>query len=530
MEFLLSDLIRASALATPNSPAIQHGELTLDYQSLENLVERTATGFIRVGLGRQERVAVYLPKQVEFVATAFGAARAGGVFVPVNPVLKHAQVGHILRDCNVRVLVTSCARLQTLAEELGRCPDLRRIVLIDTVPGIPELDLPDLDLVTWEQLLDENGAGFHRVIDTDMASILYTSGSTGLPKGVVLSHRNMVAGARSVAGYLENDHDDRILAVLPFSFDAGFSQLTTAFVAGACTVMLDYLLPKDVVAALQREVITGMTGVPPLWVQLTQRDWPASITDHLRYIANTGGAMPRATLTRLRQMLPDTKTYLMYGLTEAFRSTYLPPEELDRRAGSMGKAIPNAEVMVVREDGTPCAPDEPGELVHRGALVAMGYWNDPERTAQRFRPAPGQASGIPLPEIAVWSGDTVKMDADGYLYFVGRRDDMIKTSGYRVSAAEIEEVLYSSGVVAEAVVVGVPHPALGQAVVVVGVAKQGGEQASDTVIQACARDLPAFMVPQHVAWRDGLPRNPNGKIDRKQLADQLADLFQDIDV
>jgi acyl-CoA ligase (AMP-forming) (exosortase A-associated) len=530
MEFLLSDLIRASALATPKSPAIQHGELTLDYQSLENLVERTAAGFIRAGLGRGERVAVYLPKQVEFVAAVFGAVRAGGVFVPVNPVLKHAQVGHILRDCNVRILVTSCARLQTLAAEFARCPDLRCVVLIDTVPGTPDPELPDLEFVSWERLQEDDGVGFHRAIDTDMAGILYTSGSTGLPKGVVLSHRNMVAGARSVAGYLENHRNDRILAVLPFSFDAGFSQLTTAFVAGACTVMLDYLLPKDVVASLQRERITGMTGVPPLWVQLTQRDWPESITMHLRYIANTGGAMPRATLARLRQMLPETKTYLMYGLTEAFRSTYLPPEELDRRPGSMGKAIPNAEVMVVRENGKLCAPDEPGELVHRGALVAMGYWNDPERTAQRFKPAPGQATGIPIPEIAVWSGDTVKMDADGYLYFVGRRDDMIKTSGYRVSAAEIEEVLYSSGAVAEAAVVGVPHPALGQAVVVVGVARQGADQASDAVIQACTRNLPAFMVPQHVDWRDSLPRNPNGKIDRKQLADQLADLFQDIEI
>src|SRR5690606_728353 len=270
-----------------------------------------------------------------------------------------------------------------------------------------------------------------RRIDTDIAAILYTSGSTGRPKGVVLSHRNMVCGATSVASYLENTADDRILAVLPFSFDAGLSQLTTGFSVGATVVMLDYLLPRDVVRTLAEQRITGITGVPPLWVQIVDQEWPSEVAGSLRYLANTGGAMPSETLRRLRSLLPDTSIFLMYGLTEAFRSTYLPPSEIDRRPGSIGKAIPNAEILVLRPDGTECDPEEPGELVHRGALVAQGYWNDPERTREKFRPLPSGEPGFQHTEVAVWSGDTVKKDRDGFLYFIGRRDEMIKSSGYR---------------------------------------------------------------------------------------------------
>ena len=290
-----------------------------------------------------------------------------------------------------------------------------------------------------------------------MAAILYTSGSTGNPKGVVLSHRNMVAGADSVSTYLENTPNDRILAVLPFSFDAGFSQMTTAFTVGASCFLMDYLLPRDVIRAVAKYRISGLGGVPPLWVQLAQLEWSQEAVNSLRYFTNTGGAMPTATLADLRASLPNSKPYLMYGLTEAFRSTYLPPAEVDNRPGSMGKAIPNAEIMVVREDGTPCEPNEPGELVHRGALVSLGYWNDPARTAERFKPAPSQPAGIPIPELAVWSGDTVRADEDGFLYFIGRKDDMIKTSGYRVSPSEVEEVIHKTEQAVDVAALGIPH-------------------------------------------------------------------------
>jgi len=286
-------------------------------------------------------------------------------------------------------------------------------------------------------------------------------------------------------------------------------------------------MPRDVLNALERERVTGLTAVPPLYIQLAQLGWPHSVTEHLRYFANTGGRMPLETLKALRNKLPRTRPFLMYGLTEAFRSTYLPPDEIDRRPDSIGKAIPNAEILVLRDDGTPCAPDEPGELVHRGALVGMGYWNDPEKTRERYRALPGREPGLVLPEIAVFSGDTVRMDADGFLYFVGRRDEMIKTSGYRVSPTEIEEVVYATRLVVEAAAFGVPHPTLGQAIVVAATPAPGTDALdADKLLDACRERLPAFMIPAKIDIRPApLPRNPNGKIDRKSLGAEFAGLF-----
>jgi acyl-CoA ligase (AMP-forming) (exosortase A-associated) len=331
----------------------------------------------------------------------------------------------------------------------------------------------------------------------------------------------------SVAQYLENHPDDRILAALPLSFDAGFSQLTTAFHVGATVALINYLLPRDVLTAVERYRITGLTAVPPLWIQLAQLKWPEAARKSLRYIANTGGRMPKATLDALREALPTTLPYLMYGLTESFRSTYLPPSEVDRRPDSIGKAIPNAEVMVVREDGTLCDANEPGELVHRGALVSLGYWNDPEKTAERFKPAPGQPSGLVMPEIAVWSGDTVRKDEDGFIYFISRRDEMIKTSGYRVSPTEVEEVIYATGLVSEAAALGIAHPVLGQAIVVVAMPPAQASLDAKRLLDECCERLPAYMVPARIVERTAsLPRNPNGKIDRKLLAQELQTLFE----
>jgi acyl-CoA synthetase (AMP-forming)/AMP-acid ligase II len=262
-----------------------------------------------------------------------------------------------------------------------------------------------------------------------------------------------------------------------------------------------------------------------LWSQLADLTWPAQISDHLRYLTNSGGAMPGATLAKLRAALPRTQPFLMYGLTEAFRSTYLPPAEIDRRPDSIGKAIPNAEILVVRQDGSPCAPNEPGELVHRGSLVALGYWNDPAKTAERYKPVPGQDPGLVLTEMAVWSGDTVRMDDEGFIYFIGRADEMIKTSGYRVSPTEVEEILFASGLVADAAAVGVTHPSLGQAIVVVAAPAAGVQPDAAALIAACKGQLPLFMVPHHVEWRESLPRNPNGKYDRALLASELKGLF-----
>jgi len=534
---LLPELITLTAQRTPHAVALTSGTAQLRYSELSASVSQFASGLIELGVGRSERVAIYLDKRFETVVASFGAPAAGAVFVPVNPLLKPEQVAFILRDCNVRVLVTSPERLALMNDVLADCLDLRHVVLTDSAAGaanatsatsagqaIQAVAVGAVPVTCWRDLLSGSVRPGHRVIDTDMAAILYTSGSTGKPKGVVLSHRNMVAGGKSVASYLGNGPQDTLLAALPLSFDAGFSQLTTAFHSGARVVLLNYLMPRDVLKAMEREGVTGLTAVPPLYIQLAQLDWPVAINDKLRYFANTGGHMPLDTLTLLRQRAPQAKPFLMYGLTEAFRSTYLPPDEVDRRPDSIGKAIPNAEILVLREDGTPCSADEPGELVHRGALVGMGYWNDAEKTAERYKllapDAPGRQGGLQLPEYAVFSGDTVRMDREGFLYFIGRRDEMIKTSGYRVSPVEVEEILYATKLVGECVAFGVHHPTLGHAIQVIAThALLTGAVDQKALLNECRMRMPAYMVPAGIEFVAGpLPRNPNGKIDRKLLS------------
>ena len=521
---LLHELVSVAAERAPESPALSYGKAVMDYAQLQSGVCAFAAGLLTLGMQRSERVGIWLEKRIETVIASFGAPCAGGVFVPMNPLLKPEQVAFIAQDCNVRVLVTSPERLALLLPVLADFHDLRHVVLTESAaPGqlVPE----GIELHHWSTLQAEPPRPGHRVVDHDMVAILYTSGSTGRPKGVVLSHRNMVAGAKSVASYLGNHADDSLLAALPLSFDAGFSQLTTGFHAGARVVLLNYLLPRDVLNALARERITGLTAVPPLYIQLTQLEWPAEIGKHLRYFANTGGRMPRETLDALRSRVPRAKPYLMYGLTEAFRSTYLPPEQVDLRPDSIGKAIPNAEILVLREDGSECAPDEPGELVHRGALVGQGYWNDADKTAERYKLLPGRPGGLMLPEYAVFSGDTVRRDADGFLYFIGRRDEMIKTSGYRVSPTEVEEILYATQRVGECVAFGVDHKTLGQVIQVIATPAAGSDELDcDALLAACRQHMPAYMVPAGVEVLAGpLPRNPNGKIDRKLLATAWVD-------
>lgn len=369
-----------------------HLALTVDgrhwsYADLQSQMERCAAGLLSLGLSAAH-VWRCTSKAVETVVASFAAPAAGGVLVPINPLLKAAQVAHILQDAQAQVLVTSAARLAALSRCWRPAPSCGMwCCVMGAHSPLPPVGRTTLVLHVWPDVLDSQSAALPALLDTDVA-VIYTSGSTGQPKGVVLSHRNLVAGATSVAGYLYNRADDTLLAVLPLSFDAGFSQLTTAFLVGARVVLLNYLLPRDVLQAMVRERVTGLTAVPPLYMQLAALDWPAGAAQHLRYWANTGGRMPGATLQRLRDLAPAALPFLMYGLTEAFRSTYLPPEEVDRRPDSIGRAIPNAEVRVLRDDGSECAVDEPGELVHRGPLVALGTGGGPEETAHRskFRP------------------------------------------------------------------------------------------------------------------------------------------------
>ena len=514
MHTQLHDIVDAMAARRGDAPALTHDDTTVTYAELWQAARAFGSGLAEAGLERGGRVAIFLDKRIETVVSVLGASVAGGVFVPVNPVLRPKQVAYILDDCSVRVLVTTPERFELLREELAGCTAVRHVVILGTAPE--PAPGAGYSVHGWDAFQGEAEVpAARRGIDVDMAAILYTSGSTGKPKGVVLSHRNVLTGGASVSQYLENHPGDVILAALPLSFDAGFSQLTTGFTVGAHVVLVNYLLARDIVRLCAKHQVTGLTCVPPLWIQLADQKWPEEATRSLRYFANTGGRMPRATLDRLRAIFPAAKPYLMYGLTEAFRSTYLDPAEVDRRPDSIGKAIPNAEIMVVREDGTPCAPGEEGELVHRGALVALGYWNDAERTAERFRPAPGREAGLCTTELAVWSGDVVVADEDGYLYFVGRADEMIKTSGYRVSPSEVEEAALRTELAVDAVAFGAEDARLGQRIVLVVAPADGATLEPATLLAALRSVLPAFMVPAEVVVRDAIPRSPNGKYDRQ---------------
>jgi acyl-CoA ligase (AMP-forming) (exosortase A-associated) len=514
---LLHHLLDEAAARDPHATALVCRGRQLSYQALAALQDGFAAGVGRSGAGPGTRIGIYLSKSFEAVAAAFGASRAGACFVPINPALKPRQVGHILRDCGVTILVTSPERHAQMGDQLRDCPGLRLVVL--TGEAQPGQATAGQGHCRWAAFIDAPRAAARPGADHDMAAILYTSGSTGAPKGVVLSHRNLVTGAQSVASYLHNHARDRILALLPLSFDAGFSQLTTGFLSGACVVLHEYLGAAEAVRVMAQERVTGVTAIPPVWIQLAELDWPDEIGRHLRYFANTGGKMPREVLARLRRRAPGAAPYLMYGLTEAFRSTYLPPDQVERRPDSIGKAIPNQEVLVLRPDGLPCAPDEPGELVHRGSTVSLGYWNDPQKTAERFRVLPARAPGLVLPEYAVFSGDTVRMDEAGYLYFIGRKDEMIKCSGYRISPTEVEEAVYETGLAREAVAYGVAHERLGQAVALVVLPTDPGRFSEPALLDALKPLVPHYMLPHSISVSDrALPRNANGKIDRGGLA------------
>ena len=482
----------------PAASALVTREGTLDYAALEAGVGALAAALLSRGLARGDRVASWLPKTRMTSLLPLACARAGLIHVPVNPLLKRAQVAHILADSAASLLATGKARLATLGPE----------------------DLP----AGCAAVLEEEGAammeGAERLPPSaedpgDLTALLYTSGSTGRPKGVMLSHANMWLGAVSVAHYLRLVPDDRTLGVLPLSFDYGQNQLLSSWAAGACVVPIEYLAARDVIRAVEAHAITTLAGVPPLWVQLVEAPWPARAAFSLRRLTNSGGRLPVSIVRRMRELFPAAELFLMYGLTEAFRSTYLDPALLDEHPDSIGAAIPFAEVMTSKPDGTLCAPGEEGELVHAGPLVAKGYWNDPERTALRFRPAP---QGSRYGGTAVWSGDRVREDEQGLLYFVGREDAMIKTSGNRVSPTELEEAAVASGAVTEAVALGVPDDRLGAAIVLI-VRGPGPDEALRAFLR---RELPNFMQPAHVLWRDELPRSPNGKLDRERIKEELA--------
>ena len=510
----LYDLLKDSAQHHGDRRAFAQGARIATYSELLQDVRLTAGRLAASGVQAGERVAVYAGKQYETVVMLLAINAHGAILVPINPQLKEQQVRHILLDSGARLLVSTGARLRRIEAAL-------KDIEIDTWP-LEKLQLDNLNLSADTALGNASPA----VTDSDPAAILYTSGSTGRPKGVVLSQRNLVAGADSVADYLRLRAEDVILGILPLSFDAGLSQLTTALVSGACYAPLDFLQAGEVPTFCEAHGVTVITGVPPLWMQLASVQWPQPAGARIRCFANTGGHMPPPLLEKLKSAFPNALPYLMYGLTEAFRSTYLPPEDAITRPDSIGKAVPNADIRVMRQDGTECAAAEHGELVHRGAFVTLGYWNDPQLTAQRFRPWRHPEQQISRAETAVWSGDIVYRDKEDYLYFVARSDDMIKTSGHRVSPTEVEEILFAVDEVTEAAAFGVPHPQQGEAIIISIFAQPQLPTTAQALIKLCKDKLPTYMVPLHVSFHDSpLPRNPNGKIDRKQLKQQFSEFF-----
>ena len=487
---------------SPGDAALILRSGSVSYAELDQRVGRLAAWLARCA-NEGDRVASWAAKGELSCLLPLAAARAGLVHVPINPLLKRAQAAYIIADSGSRLLIGTAARLRTF--EPGDVPNWCTCISEEEGRSL------------WFEIEDPLDPSDH--CPETLAAILYTSGSTGQPKGVMLSHANMWLGAVSVAHYLRLAKDDTTLAVLPLSFDYGQSQLLSTWYAGGRVVPLDYLFPRDVVTACARHSVTTLAAVPPLWTKLLEAEWTQEACVEMRRLTNSGGALSRELVKRLRTTFPDADLYPMYGLTEAFRSTYLDPSCVDTHPTSMGSAVPFAEVMVVRADGTPCETGEEGELVHCGPLVAKGYWQNPQKTAARFRPAPAMSQ---YGGTAVWSGDRVTRDADGLLYFVGRRDAMIKSSGNRISPQEIETAAMATGLVREAVALGKPDTALGQAIHLVARPAAGGAGDTEGLLKALAHELPRFMLPHVVHWMDELPRNPNGKIDRTSLSKEYC--------
>ena len=488
-------LDRLTSRGALDAPALTAGKTVLSYRELDEEVGRTASALLSLGLAPGDRVASWMAKMSLACILPLAAARAGLVHVPINPVLKRAQAGHILADSGAKLLIGNEARLRSLEAA----------------------DRADAGLIATEMWgLEGNEPLPQSTRDPDeLAALLYTSGSTGRPKGVMLSHANMWLGAISVAHYLGLTGMDRTLAVLPLAFDYGQNQLLSTWAAGGHTIALDYLLPRDVARAVGRHGVTVLAGVPPLWIQLSELDWAEGRT--LRTLTNSGGHLPETIVRKLQSLFPDARLHLMYGLTEAFRSTSLDPALVHEHPDSVGEAIPFAEIMIVGEDGSQAPPGEEGELVHAGPLVAHGYWHDPKRTGERFKAAPSFSR---YGGTAVWSGDRAVRGADGLIRFRGRDDAMIKVSGNRLSPTEIEEAALASGAVREVLALGVKDERLGQAVKLIAVPR--GEDAEQRLRVHLATELPAYMQPREIVWREALPVSPNGKVDRAALVKEFA--------
>ncbi len=506
--FSVHDLLSASARSRPDHPALVAGASEVTYAELSERVDAVAGWLLERGVRRGDRVGIHLNKSVEEVVGIFAVARIGAVWVDVHYQWTLEQLAYVVGDCGIRHLLTDARKARAILDSplaaaldailaLGRAPD-------------------DARCTGWDDVLPVGSPKMRGPIGPDLAALLYTSGSTGRPKGVMVTHRNVVDGARIVASYLGNTPDDRLMGLLAFNFDAGLSQLTTAFLVGATVVLQRVPMASEVVKTALEQRVSGIGAVPPAWVPIVRllEETGQRLPD-LRYVTNTGGKLPRPVLEAMPRVFPGVDVFLMYGLTEAFRSTYLPPELFASRMGSIGRAIPDVEIFVVDPEQGIRGPGGEGELVHRGALVSRGYWGRPEETRARIRPNPHLAALIG-DEPVCHSGDLVRLDEDGCLWFVGRLDGMLKSSGFRLSPTEVEEVAQASGLIGEAVAFGVEDEELGQRVHL-AVSPRPGVDAVDVeaLARSCRSNMPSYMVPARIhAWIGTMPLTANGKIDR----------------
>ncbi|HKJ66838.1 MAG TPA: AMP-binding protein [bacterium] len=501
MDYLLHHLLLRSAQTAPDKIAVIDPEQTLTYSELTERAGYLVEVLRDLGVQPGDRVAFFWDHTVEQAICILAISAVGGIFVPINRLLLAPQVMHILRDSGAKILITQQQRYQKLLASQNIRSVVSSVLFEEDITG-------KSTLVPAAQR-----------IENDIAALLYTSGSTGFPKGVMISHKNLLSGSSIVSDYLELTPDDHLLGVMQLSFDYGLNQLITMLDNGGTYSFLTYTLPNQMVTALQEQEITGFAAIPTVWNSLLRSTLGSIELPWLRFITNTGGSMPEMVTSFLRQALPQTKIYLMYGLTEAFRSTYLPPEDVDRKPASIGKPIPDTEIYVINEDGTLCAPGEVGELVHRGPTVSLGYWNKPRETARKFRPNPLSSHPGSDFERVVYSGDLAKFDEEGYLYFAGRKDAMIKSHGVRISPNEVENMILKTGLVREVAAIGVPDQYAEQVIKVFVVPMNTSDH---TILQAqlvekCMQSAPDYMIPRYIEEIEAIPKTPHGKINYPQL-------------
>ena len=504
----------------------------MTYAQLQELAERLSRGLIERGVQRGDRVAVFLPNSVEAVAGIFAVLKAGAAFVMINPSTKARKLEYVLSNSRAAAIVLPGRKLAMIEPLRDNLPHLHTAICTGQVhmAADPSCELRresgahavDFDGLIEEQAAKAEDAGkpLVQTAADDLAAVIYTSGSTGRPKGVMHAHENLAAAIESIADYLQNREDDVILNVLSLSFGYGLTQLLTAVKCGATLVLEEsFTYPHAVMKRFVEERVTGFAMVPTIAAILLQMDLTKYDLSSLRYLTNAGAALPKPHSVALRNVLPHVRIYLMYGQTECIRTSYLPPEMIDAKPDSVGRGIPGVQAYIVDENGRRAEPGVVGELVVRGGNVMRGYWELPDETEIALHPVPrpDREPGSEPGEKALYTGDLFRADEDGFLYFVGRMDDIIKTRGEKVSPKEVENVLYSHPDVAEAVVFGMSDDILGEAVHAALVLREGRELFEREIMLYCSRRLEDFMVPQVVTFHDSLPKTPNGKIDKQEL-------------